>query len=319
MTTFGDMVFQMGGVPVLSGIPFGPNSKVFFVDPVNGDDDNNGLSPKYAFAGIEEALDNCTSGNNDVILFIGGATACNPAAAITWNKEYTHLIGISSPVFGLGQRCRIVATAAVGASPVITISASGCIFKNIQFNNEKAAGAASGVAIVTGSRNYFENCFFMAPTATDAASYSLKMSGSENVFYRCTIGQFTNFRSAASYGLWLHGATAVSRNKFVECEFLSWGGGSPSTHVHVLVDADIVTVPWVTWFENCLFHNNYGGGTILAQAIDDNSTATGHQLVFRGQNLVLGATIVGDALSYMFAPNPDASISGLLMVTVAES
>lgn len=303
----------------VQGLPRGPKSKYYVVDPVDGSDSNVGTNFLAPLKTVEAAYAKCTDNQNDAIVMVGGATADNPAASITWAKNYTHFVGMSSPVHGLGQRCRIVTQAATAATPVVTVSGSGCIFKNLQFNQEKATGTASGVAVVTGSRNYFENVFFMAPTSATAASYSLKMQGSENVFSRCTIGQLTNFRSEASYGLWLHGAAAVSRNKFVNCEFLSWQGGAGSPHAHVLIDADIVTVPWVTWFENCLFHANFGGGTIQTQAIDDNSTATGHQVVLRGHNDFLGCTAVADTLTYIFAPDAASNVSGLLMIAVAES
>lgn len=301
------------------GIPRGPLSKVFAVDPVNGSDSNPGTNWAAPLKTLEAAYALCTGDRHDAVLFMSGDTADNPAASITWGKDYTHLIGLSSNVYGVGQRCRVVAQAATAISPVISFTSNGCIVKNMQFNQEKATGAASGVAVVTGSRNHFENCFFMAPTSATAASYSLKMSGSENVFLRCTIGQLTNFRSEASYGLWLHGATAVSRNKFVNCEFLSWQGGAGSPHAHVFIDSNIVTVPWVTWFENCLFHCNYGGGTIQTQAIDDDSTATGHQVVLRGQCDFLGCTAVADTLTYIFAHDPEDTVSGCLMIAVAES
>jgi hypothetical protein len=310
----------VGGVPIstlLAG-PFVGNA--YYVDPANGSDSNAGTDITAPLKTVLAAYNKTVDAHNDVVFLIGSSTENNPAAALAWSKSFTHLVGLSADIPGVGQRCRIVTQAGVAASQVITISGTGCIFRNIQFNNEKASGAAAGVAIVSGHRNYFENCFFMAPTANDAASFSLKVGSSENVFYRCTIGQFTNFRANASYGLWLHGAAVVSRNKFIKCEFLSWGsGGAGHDHVHVLVDAEITVTPWVTWFEDCLFHNNYGGGTILAQAIDDNSTATGHQIVFRGHNDILGCTLVGDTLTYMFAPNPEDDVSGLLMVTVAES
>lgn len=300
------------------GIPRGPLSQAYLVDPVNGDDDHNGLSWEKPLASLEAAEDLCTEDQHDAVLFLSGDTADYPTAAIAWDKDYTHLIGLSSDVYGVGQRCRVVMEAATAVTPVITFSGNGCIIKNMQFNQEKATGAASGVAIVTGSRNYFENVFFMPPTSATAASYSLKMSGSENVFKRCTIGQLTNFRSEASYGLWLHGAGAVSRNKFVDCDFLSWGGAATSNHVHVLIDADCVAVPWVTWFENCLFHNNFGGGTIQIQSIDDNSTAAGHQTILRNCRVV-GCTAVADTLTYIFADDAAADVSGLLMIAVAES
>ena len=33
MTSFGDMVYALGGVPLLAGVPFGPTSKAYFCDP----------------------------------------------------------------------------------------------------------------------------------------------------------------------------------------------------------------------------------------------------------------------------------------------
>ena len=318
MTTYSDLVCMLGGVPALAGIPFGPKSKYYFVDPVNGSDSNAGTSLAAPKKSLQAAEELCVANQHDTVFFIAGATADNPTAAITWDKDYTHLIGIGSPLPGLGQRCRVVMLAATVATPVITISASGCIFKNLQFNQEKATGAASGVAIVTGSRNYFENVFFMAPTSATLASYSLKVSGSENVFYRCTVGQYTNFRSEASYGLWLFGASTCLRNKFVQCEFLSWQGGAGSAHAHIYVDSAVAVVPWVIWFENCFFGANYSGGTIQTQAIDDNSTSAGHQIILRGHNDFLGCSAVADTLTYIFAPNPEDDVSGLLMIAVNE-
>jgi hypothetical protein len=295
--------------------PFVGNA--YYVDPVNGSDGNEGDDPTAPMKTLATAYAKTTDNHNDVVFLIGSPTAHEPAATITWANSYTHLVGLSGDIPGVGQRCRIVWNATVAATVGITFSGNGCIVRNIQFNQEKASGA-SGVAIVSGSRNYFENCFFMTPTSATAASYSLKMSGSENAFIRCTIGQFTNARSTATYGLWLHGATAVSRNKFIQCEFLSWG--ALHDHLLVLVDADIVTYPWVTWFEDCLFQNNSGGGDTLTQAILDSSTATGHQIVFRGKNLVVGCDCVGTVLTYMVCPDLyHATASGLLAVTVAET
>ena len=288
--------------------------KWYYCDPTNGTTSGDGTSPANAQSSLETCYGWTRSGYNDGVVFIGGATAVNPAAAITWSNSYCHLIGLSSDLPGLGQRCRIVGLAATALTTVLTVSGSGCVFKNLQVYNEKAAGAASGCVIVTGLRNHFDNVFFMSPVATDAASYSLKMSGSENVFTGCTIGQLTNPRTAASYGLWLHGAASVSRNKFIGCEFLSWGYNAD--HVHVLVDAEIATVPWVTWFHDCLFQQV---GTTLTEAINDNCTAAGHQIVLRGHNDVLNATAVGGTLTYIFAPNPEDDVSGLLMIAVAES
>ena len=286
---------------------------VFYCDPTNGTAGGVATSPETANTNLQTVFDMTTANHNDVVFFIGGATAYNPAAAFDWSHNYTHLIGLSSPLLGKGQRCRVVAQAGVALTQAMTISASGCIFSNLQFNNEKASGA-SGSAVVTGLRNYFENCFFMNPTSVTAASWALKVTASENNFIRCSVGQITNVRTAASYGLYL--ATVANSLKFIGCEFQSWC--DTTTHVPVYIDSDITSEGWQLQFEACLFQN-LGAGT-LAVAIDDNSTAPYHQIIFRGRdNLCVKCSAVADPLTYTFAPDAEDTVSGLLAIAVLES
>lgn len=186
----------------------------------------------------------------------------------------------------------------------ITFSGNGCIVKNMQFNNEHVTGTAIGVALVTGERNHFENVFFMCPTSPTAASYSLKITdGGENLFKNCTIGQHTLVRGAASHGLWIAlgaGEANPTRNKFVHCEFLSWS--SVTTHALVTIAADVSCEAFTVHFEDCLFSNIVSGAGTLAHAIVDGATETHHQIIFRGNNLVLGCgNNVIDPVTYAFS------------------
>lgn len=316
MTSFGDMVYMLGGVPVGSGLGDVAlaGGKWYFFNPTLGTANGDALSPETATNSLLIAYNLCRDAKNDGVIFVGGASAWNPTVALTWSKSYTHLIGTNS-IPGVGNRCRIVAQAAAAITVPLIISGSGCTFKNFQVYNEKAAGAAAGcVSITTGARNIFENVFFMQPVATDANSYSCKLASAENVFIRCTFGQFTNVRSAASFGLWITGAGNVSRNKFIKCEFLSWA--TAASHFLVNHDSTLDAVPTVTWFEECLFNNV---GTELTAAIKDASTSAGHQILFRGQTDFLNVAAVGDVLTYMFCHNQVTTPSGLLMTVVAES
>ncbi len=315
MTTFGDMVNMLGGVPVAGGLGDVAlaGGKWYFCDPTHGTANADGETPATANSSLLTCYNKTRDGYNDGVVFMGGATAWNPAAMLTWSNSYTHLIGTNS-MPGLGNRCRIVSQAATALTVPVTFSGSGCVIKNIQIYNEKAAGAAAGCAIITGSRNVFEDVFFMSPVATDAASYSCKLGSAENTFVRCTFGQMTNPRTAASYGLWMHGVGNVSRNKFIKCEFLSWGYNAD--HTHVIFDADMAAVPIVTWFEDCLFDHI---GTSLTEAINDNCTAAGHQILLLGQCDVMNATAVGGTLTYMFVHDQATTPSGLLMTVVAEA
>ena len=301
------------------GVPHGPDSRVYIVDPENGDDDHFGESWDKPLKTLIAAEAKCVANQHDAVLFIARATADNPTAAIAWDKDYTHLIGVGSPLPGLGNRSRVVMAAATALTPCITFSGNGCIVKNMQFGNEKAAGAAAGVAAITGQRCYFENVFFMVPFATDAASYSVKLGGGENTFKRCTFGQTTALRLGASYNLWVHkGAGDIQRNKFIGCEFLSWSNAT--THVHVYTDADIDVEGFSLFFEDCLFDNLVSGAGTLTVAIDDNCAEADHQILLRGQgNCFAGVAAVADPLTYVLKAEASGTASGLLMATVNEA
>jgi len=305
----------------LCGVPRAKDSKVFIVDTEQGSDSNLGTSFDKPLLTLLEAEDRCTADHHDTVLFVARSTADNPTEQIVWDKSYTHLIGVGSDLPGLGNRCRVIHAAATAlATPVVAFSGNGCIVKNMQFGNEYTVGAM-GVVSHTGLRCLFENVFFMVPFGVTAASYSLKLSGGENVFKRCTIGQQTSVRTGASRNLWIHkGAGDNQRNKFIDCEFLSWS--SATTHVHVYTDVDIDNEGFMVEFENTLFANLNGSGEaggVLAVAIDDNC-AVHHQILMRGQNnSFAGCTAVADPLTYVLkAETGTGTQSGLLMATVAE-
>ena len=317
MTTFGDMVYMLGGVPVGTQEVMLAGGNWYFCDPTHGTADADATTPQTATNSLLKAYNKCRDGYNDGVIFIGGATAWAPAAALTWSKNYCHLIGTSGQL-GVGNRCRIVAAAATALSPVVTFSGNGCLIKNIQINNEYATGAV-GVAIITGQRCIFENVFFMVPASVTAASYSCKLSGGENAFIRCSFGQHTMVRSAASYCLWVYlGDGDNQRNKFIGCDFLSWS--SSTGHVLVKVDADLSTDTFTMWFEDCLFHNIISGSGTLTAAIVDGATDAGHRIVMRGKgNTIVGCAAVANPLTYVYTAEVGGTQSGLLAAAINES
>ena len=118
MTTFADLVYQLGGLPAgLALVP--PGGAWLWVDPANGGDGNDGLTPGTALATVGAAYAKCTANRNDVVALIGGPTASVEAAAIDWAKNYTHLLGFCAPVHE-GQRARITQLSTLtGASPFL--------------------------------------------------------------------------------------------------------------------------------------------------------------------------------------------------------
>lgn len=291
----------------LVGIPRGPNSNVYVVDPQSGSDSNPGTTFERPLATLAAAYALCTTNQNDVVLLVGGPTGNALAAALDWAKSYTHLIGLSGDIPGVGQRARVTGSADVDADYLIDFQGNGCIVKNVQFFNGNDAAEDSGAVIVSGDRNLFENCFFAgmghATAGARAGSYSLKVSGEENLFKRCSVGLQAIIRAAANAELLMSG-TECYRNKFIGCEFLSWS----VTAGKLLVKFEAASVPWVTQFEDCLFCNldmsaDGADGASIDNAIGDSSTAK-HLIVLRGHVQFVGCTGVADTVTNVFAAAP---------------
>ncbi len=240
---------------VMSGIPRGPNSNVYFVDPANGSDSNTGTSFLAPLASLETAYGYCTTNQNDVVLYLAGSSGFNVTAAWTWSKSYTHLIGWCAQT-RIGQRARIFQTSTLtGASPLITVSGSGCIFKDL-YIFQGVADATSLINVsVTGSRNCFENVHFAGgghvTQAVDGGASLLLNGGSENLFKNCTIGVDTIEAATGMVNLLFDGAAA--RNVFEDCRFLLYAGNAGAAFVEI---ADNAGIDRWTEFKNCSFINS---------------------------------------------------------------
>jgi hypothetical protein len=268
MTTHTDMLYHLGGLPVMTGVPFCKDSKYYIVDARNGSDSNDGLTPATALAGIEEAEDRCVANRHDTVFIIGTGTAINMSAAMTWDKDYTHIIGICAPTHA-AQRARIAyETGTTAASPLITISASGCIFKNFYVFHGIASATNLINVYVTGGRNYFENVHFAggghATQAVDGgASLMLDTEAcEENLFKHCTIGVDTIAAATGMAGMRLDGA--CHRNVFEDCKFTLYAGNAGAIFVEVV---DSTGIDRYTNFERCRFLNTSATAMTEAFAI----------------------------------------------------
>lgn len=240
---------------VLSGIPRGPKSKVFIVDATDGSDSNPGTSFASPLATIKAAYDLCTDNQNDVVLVLAGSTSNTLSAALDWAKSYTHLIGLCAPTM-TAQRARIFQLSTLtGASPLLTISGSGCIFKNFYIFQGVNDNTSLINVSVTGGRNYFENVHFAGGghvTQAIAGGASLKLDAAEeNTFVNCTIGVDTVDAATGMTGILFD--TEAHRNIFRNCVVRMRAGNAGMTFVKV---ADATGIDRDTIFDNCVFLNN---------------------------------------------------------------
>lgn len=292
----------------LAGIPQGPNSNVFIVDPAGGSANGRGETFKAPLNSVSLAFANCTTNQNDAVVFVGGPTAFNPSAGITWNLSYTHLVGLSGDLPGMGQRCRIVNTAANDLATLFTLSGSACIVKNIQFFDGKDSATDGACVLVSGSRNHFKNVFFagMADAtalgpATRAGSYSLKVTGAENFFEDCTIGVDTVVRSEANSEL----IVAGPRNHFRRCMFLS--NSVTAGKFLVKIDNSSDDLRW-TLFEDCTFVNySSNWATGITDAFDMPAGGNTHYVILHNCTFVGVGMGIADTVTRVYgagaAPN----------------
>jgi len=274
-----------------NGIPT-PGS-IYYLDPTNGSNSNDGKSVNQAFAGLIYAEDHLTAGQHDVLVYLAGSTSLQLAESLTWDKDYTHFISMAAPSW-VGCRARIMHNA--NFSPMITLSGNGCIFANLYFSYGRGGADNHILMASTGDHNYFKNVNFAGmlndTEAQDASSVALQMVGSHNnLFEDCAFGVGSIARTAANT-LVDFTTTASGQNYFKNCKFISWSTAATPTHIRIadgMVDRFIV-------LDDCLFVNE---GTSLTQVIDDNQSAasTMRFVVIKGDTMIVGADDWGDATS----------------------
>ena len=276
MTSFGDQLYQMGGVPVTAGVPMF-TGKAFFVDPLNGSDGNSGKRADQAFSTLYAAYANCTAGNNDCVYLIGngsttatarlslalaqGVTSSATTGTLTWGKAATHLVGIAAPT-SISQRARIappttgVRSAVFNSGNFVVVTAQGCHFQNFDVFNGFATGGTSQIAWTdSGGRNSYVNVNIQgkgdAASAADTASRALLITGSvgENTFRGCTIGLDTIKGADSCTEMEL--AAGSPRNRFEDCVIEAYAGGTAATWVTV----GAAGIDRYVLFRNCMFTN----------------------------------------------------------------
>ena len=211
------------------GLPHVGN--IFYVDPANGSDTaNNGKSQDKALATVYAAEAKLTDYNHDVVILVPGANgASQESAAITWDKNYAHLIGNAAPT-AIGMRAR-VDFITDETDPCMTISGSGCRFINVKLETTQASNDV--LINMTGDRNYFNNVMFQgisnATAGDDATARCLTLTGShENTYDGCTFGNDTIQRSTTNATIDFAGA---SKNLFRDCLFMMNADNVGPVHV----------------------------------------------------------------------------------------
>ena len=273
MSTFGDKVYEFGGVPMGGQFATEPNSTLFL--KASGSDGKDGKKPSNAVLTLARAHLLIPADKNGVVYLVsesnsaGSTTIRITEATQTWSKDGTHIVGVASGGM-FGSRARISGTAnAANVSPLLDWSADNGSMKNIHLFYGEADAGDLGAFQVSGERNYFYNCHFagIGDALQDATgAYSLQVTGSENLFEKCIIGLDTVGRgSAVNSELRLPASSSATRNIFRDCIFLTYADVAG----HQFVWADTNAIDRFILFDNCKFINSaiHSGGATMTEAM----------------------------------------------------
>lgn len=281
---------------------------VFYCDPVNGLDTNDGQSPTapqlpgghgpVQTLGAGYAL--LRSGYNDVLVLIGNGTSTGSArlhASFTWAKNAAHLIGICAPS-AISQRARIAnGTADAAFANFFTVSGNGCLFSNLSFFQGFAAGVAAEILLtLTGARNAFLNCDFEgmgdATGAGDNGSRVLlfKAGGSENYFGHCNFGLDTVQRTGTNSTIEWSG-NSCQRNSFEDCTFVMDSGDGDG---FVFYTAAAAAADRFQLFKRCVFINAIQSGATAVATLASLAANMGGMIVIYDA-ICVGFTKLGTA------------------------
>jgi hypothetical protein len=296
----------------LANVPRSKGSKVFVVDPANGSDSNPGTKWEAPLASVEAAYAKCTANKNDTVLLVANQTANTLAAALTWGKDFTHLIGLGARTVST-PKARIVSPAALATTPAILFSADGCIVSNVTLQHGSSNAASLVNVSLTGTQNYFENVHFkggMTAAGYVDGSYSVSVdAGTDNFFKHCTFGQN---EVAAPTGVGGLGLTAgAARNTWEDCVFLCAPSNAGAFHVEIVAAGGVAS--W-NLFERCLFLNTSATGMTTAFVSPGGLAATAR--IYLLDCWYEGATdLCVDAAAFMnMSITTGATTSGKLIV-----
>jgi hypothetical protein len=182
---FRDLMLQL---IELGGIGFGGDK--FYVDPVNGDDSNDGTGPDDAVLTLAAGYALLTANNNDMLYIKGGASALTIPSGFVWAKSYSHLLGLAASTKHTGL-ARLNHSA--DFTPLFPITGSGCQFSNFRIQHGRGNAANLINVNLAGSNNSFYNVHMEGPNnATEAGAafrqLVLASGAAGNTFVACSIG-----------------------------------------------------------------------------------------------------------------------------------
>ena len=167
---------------LIGGNKINAAGKEYYVDPTNGSNGNSGNSATDAKATLIEGEKLLAADQNDILYLIAGTSGATLAAAMTWDKSNTSLIGISPDGSKLSANNMPFIT--VSADVNFDIDAANVTLANIKFVNSFTN--LTSLIDVSAANFSLVNCHFYGDAAdadvditviTDAGANDMTIEG----------------------------------------------------------------------------------------------------------------------------------------------
>jgi hypothetical protein len=252
----------------------------------------NGVDESLVYTDITKAYAALVANRNDVLVVLPGSHTVS--AAFEWGKDFTHMVGSTSPV-QVNTRARFSSTVAA-LSPMITFSADGSIMKNVMWSQEGSHATTAAICCaMTGDRNYLEGVTLRnlgALAVVDSSMRNLKITSSngENHYKSCTIGADSFDAVEAASACIEYAGTETARDIYEECIILHGG----SANAFFVKWGASSTTAWTLFKRNTFLNNNLGTMDFMGNAF--SITGTNGNIILQ-DNLIFGATSLEDGTS----------------------
>jgi hypothetical protein len=274
----------------IAGSPAPFTGNYFWVDGTNGSDGNTG-GPQDPFKTLSQAQSACLAGNNDVVFFTG---TYSPAATFVWSKNNTHIIGLDADGPFATPTISVASVAATSGafSPLLSVTATGCIFQNLSIISGIGQAATQvAVAEAGGSNSYVNvniNQVGNATAGAQAGNRALTLASANNYFQNCVIGSDAIVRATGTNSN-VTILAGTGSTVFRGCLFPMWSSVAANT----FIIAATATMSGNIILDQCILTNNLQGAGYVAntQAFSISATAGGI-LLLTPSTIVAGATIL---------------------------
>lgn len=250
---------------------------VYYVDPDNGDDSNDGLSINQPFATVAAAYAATTTNNNDIIV-LSGYTTHTLTEMLDVDTNRTHFLG-AGPARRYGQAAKVSLGVTTAATDIATMKNTGVrnSFTNIKWINENTVAEGLYCIAEGGEYTVYNNCEFYKSTDLDeTAAAEVLMNGDSVQFYNCTFGSLANIIADDKIRPNVLVTATLSGKKcrdayFENCLFWSKAGGTEHVAVY---GANATDVERMLLMVGCSFINNALSAATPAHAVGFGAAQT---------------------------------------------